>query len=189
MPRLSQGQPKYRHHKASKQAVVTLGGRDHYLGSYGSAASKTRYNRLIGEWLQSDRRAVAGIDYDEVHGHRFYRVPFTNAEDLTTDRDDWIELTSGLVDANGDLGEFAFEIIAFMAQSNAAPLGTKALLNTPFDFDNINIAGLGLAVEGTLSPYFAGSQPNHSFQFHHDAAATWEFWKKIKEVAGLDAAY
>jgi hypothetical protein len=32
--------PSYRRHKASGQAVVTLAGRDIYLGAYGSAASK-----------------------------------------------------------------------------------------------------------------------------------------------------
>ena len=32
MPRLTKSLPKYRKHRASGQAVVTLDGKDHYLG-------------------------------------------------------------------------------------------------------------------------------------------------------------
>jgi integrase len=56
MPRLVQALPKYRKHKASGQAVVTLNGVEHYLGPHGTKASKTQYDRLIAEWLQCDRR-------------------------------------------------------------------------------------------------------------------------------------
>lgn len=42
--------PRYRRHKPSGQAVVTLAGRDHYLGAYGSKASKQQYDRRIAEW-------------------------------------------------------------------------------------------------------------------------------------------
>lgn len=41
--------------KPSGNAVVTIQGKDHYLGRYGSKASKTEYDRLIGEWLASGR--------------------------------------------------------------------------------------------------------------------------------------
>jgi integrase len=60
MPRLVQGNPKYRRHRASGQAVVTLNGRDHYLGPYGTQASRAEYDRLIGEWLTAGRRPVSG---------------------------------------------------------------------------------------------------------------------------------
>jgi integrase len=43
--------PSYRLHKVSGQAVVTLRGRDHYLGSHGSEASRQLYDRLLAEWL------------------------------------------------------------------------------------------------------------------------------------------
>src|SRR5262245_59011927 len=43
--------PSYRRHKPTGQAVVTLLGRDHYLGKFGSAASREKYARLIAEWL------------------------------------------------------------------------------------------------------------------------------------------
>jgi hypothetical protein len=32
--------PKYRHHKPSGQAIVTLGGHDHYLGNWHTPESK-----------------------------------------------------------------------------------------------------------------------------------------------------
>ena len=44
--------PKYRKHRASGQAVVTLSGQDFYLGPHDTKASKLEYDRLIGEWLQ-----------------------------------------------------------------------------------------------------------------------------------------
>jgi len=44
MPCLSPGMlPKYRKHRATGQAIVTLAGRDHYLGPHGTVASKLEY--------------------------------------------------------------------------------------------------------------------------------------------------
>ncbi len=43
--------PKYRRHKATGQAVVSLHGRDIYLGRYNTAASRLAYDRLIIEYL------------------------------------------------------------------------------------------------------------------------------------------
>ena len=58
--------PTYRHHRPSGQAVVTLDGRDFYLGKYDSELSRAEYDRLVAEWLQSGRRlshtADAGAD-------------------------------------------------------------------------------------------------------------------------------
>jgi integrase len=56
MPKLLHSAPKYRHHKASGQAVVTLDGNDCYLGLWKSKASLVEYDRLIGEWLANGRR-------------------------------------------------------------------------------------------------------------------------------------
>lgn len=47
--------PSYRRHKPSGQAVLTLNGRDIYLGRWGIKASRAEYERLIGEWLVSGR--------------------------------------------------------------------------------------------------------------------------------------
>ena len=59
MPKLSKCLPKYRKHRASGQAVVTLDGRDYDLGPHGSRASKAEYDRLTGEWLANGRRMPA----------------------------------------------------------------------------------------------------------------------------------
>ena len=59
MPRLTSATPKYRRHKATGKAVVTLDGRDFYLGPYGTKASKQEYDRLIGEWIANHRRFPA----------------------------------------------------------------------------------------------------------------------------------
>jgi integrase len=50
--------PSYRLHKARNLAVVTLGGRDHYLGPYGSPESYELYARLIADWNANGRRPL-----------------------------------------------------------------------------------------------------------------------------------
>lgn len=47
---MSKRVPKYRHHKATGQAVVTLGGRDHYLGKHGTPESHVKYAAAISAW-------------------------------------------------------------------------------------------------------------------------------------------
>jgi len=42
--------PSYRLHKARNCAVVTIDGKDHYLGPYNSPASWEKYYRLLAEW-------------------------------------------------------------------------------------------------------------------------------------------
>jgi hypothetical protein len=83
VPRYTIRIPKYRLHKASGQAVVTLNGRDVYLGKHGTPESKARYNQLIGEWQLCGRTTpptVQGVDrtVDELilayvdHVQRYY---------------------------------------------------------------------------------------------------------------------
>ena len=62
MPKLTKAVPKYRKHRASGQAVITIGGRDHYLGPYGTKASRIAYDRVITEWLANDRQPVVTPD-------------------------------------------------------------------------------------------------------------------------------
>src|SRR6516165_647362 len=50
--------PGYRHHKATGQAVVTIDGKDHYLGKHGTPDSRLRYERLISRWLQAPGEAA-----------------------------------------------------------------------------------------------------------------------------------
>ncbi len=62
MPRLIRATPKYCHHGASGQAVVTIQGRDYYLGPHGTKASKIECDRLVGECL-AHSRVVALVDF------------------------------------------------------------------------------------------------------------------------------
>ena len=65
MPKLVNATPRYRKHKASGQAVVTIDGRDFYLGPHGTKASRRKYDRIIAEWLANGRRLVEdGEDAD-----------------------------------------------------------------------------------------------------------------------------
>jgi integrase len=50
--------PKYRRHKATGQAVVTIDGRDFYLGKHRSTASHEAYRRIVAEWMQHGGRLV-----------------------------------------------------------------------------------------------------------------------------------
>ena len=58
MPKLTDTLPKYRKHRATGQAVVTLSGRDFYLGHHGGRTSRLEYDRLIGEWLANGRQSI-----------------------------------------------------------------------------------------------------------------------------------
>ncbi len=49
MPR-TPSQPSYRHHKARNLAVVTIDGKNHYLGPWQSPESHEKYAALIAEW-------------------------------------------------------------------------------------------------------------------------------------------
>jgi integrase len=51
--------PSYRLHKPTGQAVVTLNGRDFYLGQFGSPGSRAEYDRTIVEWISNGRRLPA----------------------------------------------------------------------------------------------------------------------------------
>jgi hypothetical protein len=107
---------------------------------------------------------------------------------LSTNPSDWVELTGGLLVAGGEPGSLAYEILAFMSQANAAPLGTKPLFGTPFGFANTDIGGLGLNLNPN-SVYYVGTRANHSFQFNHDADATWQFWQQIKLETSFNATH
>ena len=50
--------PSYRRHKASGQAIVTLGGVDHYLGPWDTHQSRAEYDRVVNEWLARGRQSA-----------------------------------------------------------------------------------------------------------------------------------
>jgi len=58
----SKSLPKYRKHRPSGKAVVTLSGKDFYLGPHGTKASKIEYDRLIGEWLANGRQLITIVE-------------------------------------------------------------------------------------------------------------------------------
>lgn len=67
MPRLTTKVPSYRRHKASGQAVVTLDGKDFYLGQHGADESKAEYERLITEWLANNRQISRKHDWPTIN--------------------------------------------------------------------------------------------------------------------------
>ena len=58
--------PRYRLHRASGQAIVTIDGRDVYLGKHGTTASREAYQEKIEQWRHSLQRAES---------RRFNQVP------------------------------------------------------------------------------------------------------------------
>jgi integrase len=54
--------PSYRLHKPSGQAVVTLGGRDAYLGKFETPESRAEYDRVVAEWLANGRQPSTTTD-------------------------------------------------------------------------------------------------------------------------------
>lgn len=56
--------PSYRYHKARDCAVVTIGGRDHYLGTYDSPESWEQYHRLVAEHLAERREPPPPVPAD-----------------------------------------------------------------------------------------------------------------------------
>ena len=81
MPRTTEP-PACRLYRRTGQAVVTLNGRDHYLGKYGTKVSRNTYDRLVGEWLTGGRSLPAKdapLTITELiakfwrHAERYYR--------------------------------------------------------------------------------------------------------------------
>lgn len=80
---------------------------------------------------------------------------------------------------NGQPGANAYEILAFFSQSASLALGTKPVnfFDSNFDLENFTMPG--------------GSdiRANHSYEFHHDAATTWDFYELLKTEMGFGATH
>jgi hypothetical protein len=63
--------PKHRRYQAKGLALVTINGRDVYLGKYGSESSKQEYWRLVAEYLQHG--AVDTTSQSEVPSRKRWR--------------------------------------------------------------------------------------------------------------------
>ena len=82
--------PKYRLHRPSGLAVVSIGGRDIYLGDHGTPKSRAEYDRLIAEWLQAGRPTT--------------HAPRDNPDDLTVAElcDRYLEWAEGYYRKGGE---------------------------------------------------------------------------------------
>ncbi len=70
MPKLVSKVPKYRKKSrpgSQPQAVVTINGKDHYLGLYGSKASRVEYDLLINQWLACGRSPRFGLPEEQLN--------------------------------------------------------------------------------------------------------------------------
>lgn len=65
--------PSYRRHKPTGQAVVTINGRDIYLGKWNSSASRAEYDRLVAEFLANGRQLRDEVDTTVVEVINAYR--------------------------------------------------------------------------------------------------------------------
>lgn len=65
--------PSYRRHKPTGQAVVTINGRDIYLGKWNTAASRAEYDRLVAEFLANGRQLRDEVDTTVVEVINAYR--------------------------------------------------------------------------------------------------------------------
>lgn len=79
MPKTAK-KPSYLLHAPSGQARVRIAGRDHYLGEYGSAESKQRYDDLVADWLiKNNDTAKYALSINDLcllfmqHADQYYR--------------------------------------------------------------------------------------------------------------------
>ena len=139
MPRLNNSVPTYRKHKASGQAVVTIGGKDVYLGPHGTIASRTEYDRIIGEFLTAGRRppeaSIQKLTIAEIalafwnHAQSYYRKPLLNpdgSQQIGLDGKPRTEPTSEVQNLKRALRPLA-EIYGRTNAADFGPLALKAL--------------------------------------------------------------
>jgi hypothetical protein len=64
MPRPKSLKPQHCHHKPTRQGYVRLGSgsKPLYTGPWGSQQAQDEYDRLIGEWIATGRKAVPVTD-------------------------------------------------------------------------------------------------------------------------------
>ena len=60
--------PTLRHHKHTHRAVVTIEGRDVYLGRWGSPNAEREYHRVLAEYLSTGRVPQPGSSYHTTNG-------------------------------------------------------------------------------------------------------------------------
>jgi integrase len=137
MPRLTSSLPKYRLHRASGQAAVTLYGRDFYLGPWQSKASRLEYDRLIGEWVAAGRPSLPPTQQSDIAivelaaAYRKFAEGYYRKNGRQTDTIYQVRLATKLLcekygrTAAGAFGPLAFK--AFQADLIAGGLSRKSI--------------------------------------------------------------
>ena len=124
MPKLTVAVPKYRKHRASGQAIVTVNGRDHYLGPHKSKASKLEYDRLVNQWLVTNRDPRFGLPVHQnaaltvaelINKYRFHcEKHYRNADGTPTGSIETIKaIMKRLRERYGDYAADEFKPLAF----------------------------------------------------------------------------
>lgn len=112
-------------------------------------------------------------EFEEGDGENINNDIFTRVPDVGP------EVILDLALPNGRPGPNAYEILAFYSQSATLALGTKPV--NAFD-DNFDLESLGMEGGSDI-------RENHSYQFFHDAAETWDFYSRLKADLGFQATY
>jgi hypothetical protein len=102
MPKLIRKTPAYRLHKPSGQAVVTLDGRDCYLGKHETDTSTAEYDRLVGVWLSNGRRHASPGKFPELSINELLTAPIRAMAELQVGT---IAVQEGLVTWPGRTGQ------------------------------------------------------------------------------------
>ncbi|MCH7596559.1 MAG: recombinase XerD, partial [Planctomycetes bacterium] len=124
--------PRYRLHRPSGQAVVTVCGKDHYLGKHSSKASREAYDRLIAEWLRNGR-TLPVHDCEPISINELLLAYFKHAQKHYKNRRAIEERMSHIRCAMRPLK-------ALYGGTNAADFGPKSLLTVR---DRLIAGGLG----------------------------------------------
>ena len=59
--------PSYRLHKASGQGITNIRGKDFYFGPFQDPESRRKYNKLLAEYLASNRSTAFQVQADEIY--------------------------------------------------------------------------------------------------------------------------
>ena len=149
MPRLTQKVPAYRKH-SSGQAIVVLSYKTHYHGKFGSQSSRMLYDRLIAEWLVSDRRPTAesteSVKLSQIisaywkHCKRHYRMP--NGEPSST-QDNIKYLLKPLRRLYGDVSVEDFGPLSFKAAIRSFVQRKSTLTSTSSPMSRVETLRVG----------------------------------------------
>ncbi len=166
------------------------------LTSYLSGADFSAENMV--NMYNEDDYALSWWDYNNISKEIFFIEPasqpsavwsliyeFTPGDGENTNNDTFLRINPvpnpdvqtmlTLTEPNGRPGPNAYEILAFFSESASLPIGVKSVarFNT-----NIDIEQYGML-------HGSGILANHSYQFNHDAAETWDFYSDLMSATQM----